>query len=197
MRQMTDKEKDQFGHPPKQGDAKYIKDLRSLIQELEQKQGTTSQTHQGLFDYWSSCIRPYGTDKEQSNLSTKINLPAKSEGESKLKREMKIKRTYSKLRPIDVKYTLKHDDWRLKIDKAREEESQMAEFQRTAKKRENEQLKNKLMLKFQKHMEAEWRGIMEGLNKRMDQAQKEKKKRTKQYKKELAKWEKENIVDDF
>lgn len=58
-----------------------------------------------------------------------------------LDKYVKLKELYENLRPIDVKFTLEHDEWKRKIDKLVEDKSLM--LKHDEKQKWAEQLKTK------------------------------------------------------
>lgn len=182
MRSLTDEQIKKYGHAPKQGQAKYIKDLRALIQECEAKNGIVSQTSDGLYAYWNTVLKQRSVDPLLEKPKRKSTASKDSEAAKRNQRFENIKKTYGNLRGTDVKFTLKHDDWRLQIDKDTEDQQRMQEYEKNEKQRENKKMVDQIRTKFQKHEDQEWKEFMEQLNQKWDKSEEMKKKKRKKKK---------------
>jgi hypothetical protein len=63
-------------------------------------------------------------------------LKKDDEPETLLDKYNKLQELYETLRPIDVKFTLEHDEWKRKIDKEVEDKSMMMKHDEQQKKAE-------------------------------------------------------------
>lgn len=81
-----------------------------------------------------------------------------------LDKYVKLKELYENLRPVDVKFTLEHDDWKRKIDKTVEDKSLMMRHDEQQKKAEQAKTREEIEKNFQKYCDGEFKEFMTDLN---------------------------------
>jgi hypothetical protein len=72
----------------------------------------------------------------------------------------KLEHHYSELRGIDVELSLRHDDWKRKIDQKTKDRHNLANYEQTCKIEQNRQMKERIDSAFKKHMDQTWKDFM-------------------------------------
>jgi hypothetical protein len=152
-----------FDAPPKANGAVYIKNLKNdLLEAMRMKQGVASETPPGVLDFWKAHIMkkdshdPYADLKKSTYKKPKPRPGEKPTTEkSRLEIYTELEKLYGELRPMDVRYTLEHDFWKLQIDKATEDERRVGEFDQREKRRQQLAMKEKINGEFRRHYNCE------------------------------------------